>query len=89
MSLDMLSTPTPQWLKILRYECERYKVNENEVRSKLRARPIARVRHIVWHRMRHELGLSYPQIGMLWGVNHTSCGYAVAKIDQQAKYGAP
>lgn len=72
---------------IVRQEAQRDKVSPAEVLGRHRHAYIIPTRHRVWHRMRHELKMSLPRIARLVKCNHSTIGFAVAKIDGVDKYG--
>lgn len=72
-------TPRSAWQRIAREVSLVTGVSLKEMRSSWRATHICAARHEAWWRMRHELSLSYPQIGRLWGRDHTTILNGVRK----------
>jgi chromosomal replication initiation ATPase DnaA len=52
--------------------CERASVTLADILGRSRVSRIVRVRHRVWAVLRWTLELSYPEIGRIWGVDHST-----------------
>lgn len=60
-----------------------------EVLSSDRHASVARARHRLWTVMRHTLGLSYPELARIFGVDHTTIMSGVKKCEAQMQAAAP
>lgn len=58
---------------IIKEVCERHRLSPSAVLSRSRMNEIVIARHEIWHRVRSELGWSYPRIGkVIGGFDHTT-----------------
>lgn len=65
--------------------CRFFNIKEEELVGKRRQKELVYPRQITMYLMRHELNLSFPQIGReLGGKDHTTVMYAVDKISKEA-----
>lgn len=71
--------------EIIREECRKRKVSEQELRMGSRRRRVSEVRAIIAHRSRTELGISGAEIARYLGVNTSSINRALAKMDEIIK----
>jgi hypothetical protein len=67
---------------IIREECGKRKVSEEELRKGSRRRLVSEVRAAIAHRSKEELGVSGAEIARHLGVNTSSINRALAKTDQ-------
>jgi len=52
-----------------------------EIIGRRRSKTIVEARHLVWWTVRKTTCFSYPEIGRIFGVDHTSIVHACRKID--------
>lgn len=71
--LDAAHTPSmPNWLRIAAEVSERYNLSVKEMTSPSRSRRVVMARNEAFWRIREETTLSFPQIGMKFGRDHTT-----------------
>lgn len=70
------STPKHAWRQLVPLVAAAHRMSSDEMLSPDRRRPYVRAR---WHLMAilHDRGWSYPKIGALLGMDHSSCIYGV------------
>lgn len=66
-------------LDVVREVCAAHHVTIGQVCGRARHASIATARHAVWTLVRRRFGLSYPEIGELFGVDHTTVMAGVKK----------
>lgn len=66
-----------------------YGVTTGDVLSRARTRTVVKCRHHMWRLLRDTLDLSYPEIGRIWGVDHTSVMTAVRNLRDRDTYSLP
>ncbi len=66
-------------LDLVREVCAAHHVTLGQVCGRARHMSIAQARHAVWTIVRIRFGLSYPEIGELFGVDHTTVMQGVRK----------
>lgn len=59
--------------------CEERGIDLGEVTARGRSRSVVRVRHALWSILRDTLDLSLPEVGRIFGVDHTTVLAAVRK----------
>lgn len=64
--------------------CREHHVPIAEVLSRRRNAPIAAVRKVVWAELYHDRGLSYPDIGRLFGRDHSTVLFGVRQVKLMA-----
>lgn len=72
LSSKPIPTPGEGVRQIIREVAREHRVTPADIMGPRRLRHIAEARFEVYHRLRHELGLTLPRIGQIMGRDHTS-----------------
>ncbi len=76
----------PEAKMIINATCDRYQISLEDICSSKRKKEISFARQIAMYLCRKQLGISFPQIGSLFGnKNHTTVMYSIQKIEHQLK----
>lgn len=70
----------PRRREIAAQVCEQHGLTFNDLKGPRRTVKISLARHILMYRLRHELGISTPQIGQFLNRDHTSVLHALKRI---------
>lgn len=76
-------TPRQRLMRIVAAVAYEHAVEVGEIMGSCRQKPLARARFDAWHRLRRE-GLSYPQIGRMFGRDHSTVVYGVQRWERGA-----
>lgn len=76
----------PSAKMIINATCDRYQISLEDICSPKRKKEISFTRQIAMYLCRKQLGISFPQIGSLFGnKNHTTVMYSIQKIEHKLK----
>jgi chromosomal replication initiator protein len=64
-----------------------YGLHPRALKSRLRSQTVVNARHVAIYLVRTRLGNSYPEIGRVFGRDHSTVLMAVRKIESWAKLG--
>lgn len=67
-------------LEFVEAECRRRNVPVDWVLGRERYADVVRARHEVWYAVRQTLGFSYPHIGRIFGVDHSTVLHACRRV---------
>lgn len=56
-----------------------------DITGRRRLKSIVRARHLAWYELRRQFKCSYPELGEIWGCDHTSVMYGVHKVSGRMK----
>lgn len=70
-------------MSFVRKVCAEYGVSLHDVLVQNRTKTVVQARHRIWTIFRHTLDLSYPEIGAVFGVDHTTVVCAVHKRERE------
>lgn len=73
--------------RIVRAVAEQYGVRYEDIMSKVKPKKVAWARQIAMYGARTELGLSYPELGRAFGMDHGSAHHNYKKVEDKLKAG--
>lgn len=71
--------------RIIDKTCKFYNISKDDILSKSRTKDINHARQVACYLMKYEIKMSFPQIGKIFGRDHTTIMNAVSKIEKGLK----